>query len=149
MGAQDFGEGFFEVRAKRFGHDEPGDVVGGVDHPVTLAPPCGAGGPFFFGFLAPRLRLKAFHVSDGLFEDMAQNGDRHFGREVIVAKGLEPLADVIGQGQAVDRVVLAKQAPVVAGDFKGITALVDGVKQTPEIVPDRAGVVGVTGDKGL
>ena len=80
---------------------------------------------------------------------MAQNGDRHFGREVIVAQGLEPRAYVIGQGQGVDCVVLAEQAPIVARDFQGITALVDCVKQTPEIVPDRARVVGVTGDKGL
>ena len=45
----------------------------------------------------------------------------------------------IRQGQSVDRVILAEQAPVVAGDFQRIAALVDCVKQTPEIVPDRAG----------
>ena len=77
------------MRAKRFGYDEPGDVVGGIDHPVTLAPPCGAGGLGVFGFLAPRLRLKAFNVSDGLFKDMAKDSDGNFGRKVILAQGLE------------------------------------------------------------
>ena len=76
-GKADWTYGFFEVRAKRFGYDEPGDVVGGIDHPVTLAPPGGAGG-------GRRGQLRAL-VSRLLRGVMRAHGDA--GRRAKTAQG--------------------------------------------------------------
>ncbi len=137
------------MRAQGFGHDEARNVIRGIDDPVTLAASACAGGFFGLFLFTARDCLQAFHVSDGLFKDMAEYCDRDFGGKVILAQGFEPFTDVIGYFQVVDHLVLAEQPPVVARDFQIAVALVDGAEQPFEIVPDGAGIVSVTGDKRI
>ncbi|SMY10196.1 hypothetical protein LOM8899_04371 [Flavimaricola marinus] len=117
MNAQGVFEDFPQMRSQGFGHDEARDVIRGIDHAVTLAPPACAGGFLGFFLFTARDRLQAFHIRDGLFEDMAEDRDGDFRGEVILAQGFEPFADVIGYVQPVDHRVFAEQAPVVARDF--------------------------------
>ncbi len=149
MIADDAGEGFRQMRAERLGHDEAGDVVGRIDHPVPLAPPAGSGRLLGRLVLAPRLRLQPFDVGDRLLEDVAEDGDGDLRGEVVAADRMEAFADGIRQAQPVDRGIGLEQAAIVARDPQRLAALVDRLEQADEIVPDRARVVRVPGLEGV
>ena len=139
--AHDAVERLRQMRAERLGHDEAGDVVGGIDHPVPLAPPAGAGRLLGRLLLAARLRLQALDVGDRLLEDVAEDGDGNLRGEVVPADRVKAFADGIGQAQRVDRGIGLEQAAIVARDPQRLAALVDRLEQAEEIVPDRARVV--------
>jgi len=65
---------------------------------MASAPSACAGGFLWFFLFAARDRLQAFHIRDGLFKNMAEDRDRDFGREVILAQGLETFADGVDSG---------------------------------------------------
>ena len=52
-------------------------------------------------------------------------------------------ADLIGHLQVVQNRIVGKQPAVVGVDAQGRVAAIDGTEQPAEVVPDRAGVVGV------
>ena len=79
MMAQDAVEDFSQVRAQGFGHDEARDVIRSIDDSITLAPPTGSTDLIWLFLFTTRDGLKPLHISNGLFEDVAQNGDGYLG----------------------------------------------------------------------
>ena len=110
------------------------------------------------GAAAFEVLADAFEVGDGLLEDVAEDvhiddgadflrfvGLRHLacGAEVVGGEVAEQGANVVGDLQRVEPLVMGEEAAVVGGDFQAAVAFIDGAEQAAEVVPNGFGVVGV------
>ena len=87
--------------------------------------------------LAATLGLEPFDVGDGLLEDVAEHGDRHFAPVVPGAERCDVFGEAVGQQQGVDDGIVGEQAAVVGRYRHVVLAAIDQAEEPDEILPDR------------
>src|ERR1035441_3247317 len=111
-----------------------------------------------------KAETQSFEVGDGLLEDVAEDIDinhrpdfsilvrvGHFARGpvIVIAEVLEIGADFIGYLEGVQTLIQGKEAAIVGRDVQAGIAFVNGAEQTPEVEPDRPGIVWIAVLEGV
>ena len=111
--------------------DESRHEIGGVNDAVTL---------FLVGLwclFAARHQQVGLDITDCLFEQMPENGDRNLAFVIISRKFQERDNQMVGKRQSIDQRIGREQTAVEPGDLQQRVAAVDGAEQRLDIVPFR------------